>query len=74
MVFQLRVCVLRESSCLGLCLSSLFVPGREGEGVKFVIQLRVDFAAVIFLSVNRLNRCQRKKRGYTAEPRQVSLF
>lgn len=35
--FQLRLCVLWESSCLGLCLGSLFVPGREGEGVKFDI-------------------------------------
>lgn len=51
------MCALREF-LLGLVF---FIRPWRREGVKFDIQLWVDLAAGIFFSVDRLNRCQRKK-------------
>lgn len=55
------MCALREF-LLGLVF---FIRPWRREGVKFDIQLWVDFAVVIFFSVDRLNRCQRKKGLYS---------
>lgn len=57
MVFQLRVCVLRESSCFGLVSGFFICPWkRRGEGIKFDMKLWVHIIVVISFIVGGTSR------------------